>query len=70
MQNIDLDPTDRRILSLMQTEPGINATEIGERIGLSQSACWRRIQRLRDAGVAATSRREIDEGETQDATPP
>lgn len=51
MQFIDLDKTDRRILGLLQTEAGINATEIGERIGLSQSACWRRIQRLRDEGV-------------------
>jgi len=51
MQKINLDQTDRRILGLLQTEAGINATEIGERIGLSQSACWRRIQRLRDEGV-------------------
>ncbi len=51
MQSIDIDQTDRRILGLLQTEAGINATEIGERIGLSQSACWRRIQRLRDEGV-------------------
>lgn len=51
MQNIDLDQTDRRILGILQTEPGIKAIEIGERIGLSQSACWRRIQRLRDEGV-------------------
>ncbi len=51
MQPIDLDPTDRRILGLLQTEPGIKANEIGEHIGLSQSACWRRIQRLRDEGV-------------------
>ena len=51
MQQIDLDQTDRRILRLLQTEPGIKATEVGERIGLSQSACWRRIQRLRDEGV-------------------
>jgi Lrp/AsnC family transcriptional regulator len=51
MQKIDLDQTDRRILGLLQTEPGIRASEVGERIGLSQSACWRRIQRLRDEGV-------------------
>ena len=51
MQQIDLDQTDRRILSILQATPGIRATEIGERIGLSQSACWRRIQRLRDEGV-------------------
>ncbi len=51
MQTVRLDHTDRRILELLQTEPGLNAAETGERIGLSQSAVWRRIQRLRDEGV-------------------
>jgi Lrp/AsnC family transcriptional regulator len=51
MQSVSLDHTDRKILDLLQTEPGINASAIGERIGLSQSACWRRIQRLREEGV-------------------
>jgi Lrp/AsnC family transcriptional regulator len=51
MQTIDLDQVDRRILEWLQNEPGINASAIGEKIGLSQSACWRRIQRLRDEGV-------------------
>jgi Lrp/AsnC family transcriptional regulator len=51
MHSISLDKTDRRILELLQAEAGINATEIGERIGLSQSAVWRRMQGLRDAGV-------------------
>jgi len=51
MQSIKLDHTDRRILDILQTEPGVNATEVGERIGLSQSAVWRRIQSLRQAGV-------------------
>lgn len=51
MQKIEIDQTDRRILQLLQTVAGINAAAIGERIGLSQSACWRRMQRLRNAGV-------------------
>ena len=51
MQGISLDHIDRRILEILQTEPGVNATLIGERIGLSQSACWRRIQSLREQGV-------------------
>ena len=51
MQTVRLDHTDRRILELLQTEPGINAAEVGERIGLSQSAVWRRIQSLREEGV-------------------
>lgn len=51
MQSASLDSTDRKILNLLQTNPGINATAIGERIGLSQSACWRRMQRMREDGV-------------------
>lgn len=51
MQSASLDNTDRKILNLLQTNPGINATAIGERIGLSQSACWRRMQRMREEGV-------------------
>jgi Lrp/AsnC family transcriptional regulator len=51
MQSVSIDQTDRKILDLLQNEPGINASAIGERIGLSQSACWRRIQRLREEGV-------------------
>ena len=51
MQPVSLDQVDRKILDLLQHEPGINASAIGERIGLSQSACWRRIQRLREEGV-------------------
>jgi Lrp/AsnC family transcriptional regulator len=51
MHSTSLDATDRRILDLLQTRSGINASSIGEHIGLSQSACWRRMQRLRDEGV-------------------
>ena len=31
MQNVPLDSTDRKILDLLQREPGINASGIGER---------------------------------------
>ncbi len=51
MRSVSLDHTDRKILDLLQSSPGINATAIGERIGLSQSACWRRMQRMREEGV-------------------
>jgi len=60
MQTIQLDPTDRRILELLQKEPGINASELGEKIGLSQSACWRRMQSLRDEGVIKDQPVKID----------
>jgi len=51
MQAVQIDQTDRRILEILQAEPGVNASEVGERIGLSQSAVWRRIQSLRESGV-------------------
>ena len=51
MTSLRIDATDRRILEWLQKEPGINAAEVGEKIGLSQSAVWRRMQSLRDEGV-------------------
>ena len=51
MQEFHIDQIDRRILKILQTEPGVTASAIGAQIGLSQSACWRRMQRLRDVGV-------------------
>ena len=60
MQTVDLDPTDRRILEWLQQQPGINASELGEKIGLSQSAAWRRIQHLRDEGVIRDQPVKID----------
>jgi Lrp/AsnC family transcriptional regulator len=60
MHPVALDHTDRRILEWLQKEPGINASELGERIGLSQSAVWRRIQSLRDEGVIHEQPVKID----------
>jgi Lrp/AsnC family transcriptional regulator len=60
MQIIDLDHTDRRILEFLQKEPGINAAELGEKIGLSQSAIWRRMQALREQGVIVDQPVKID----------
>jgi Lrp/AsnC family transcriptional regulator len=51
MHDIDIDQTDREILRLLQSDASLSAAAIGERIGLSQSPCWRRIQRMRDAGL-------------------
>lgn len=48
---LELDAYDRRILDLLQEDAGLSTAEIAERVGLSQSPCWRRIQRLREEGV-------------------
>ncbi|MES2817438.1 MAG: Lrp/AsnC family transcriptional regulator [Pseudomonadota bacterium] len=46
-----LDSHDRQILALLQEDASLSSGEIAERIGLSQSPCWRRIQRLKEDGV-------------------
>ncbi|MGC6330540.1 Lrp/AsnC family transcriptional regulator [Rhizorhabdus sp. FW153] len=48
-----LDSYERKILALLQEDCSLSATEIAERVGLSTTPCWRRIQRLRESGVIA-----------------
>ncbi len=45
-----LDPFDIKILAYMQQDGAATAADVGAEIGLSQSPCWRRIQRLTDVG--------------------
>ena len=47
----ELDDIDRKILALMQKDASLTIAEIAERVGLSQSPCWRRIQRMRQDGI-------------------
>ncbi len=48
---IELDPTDRRILSVLRAEGRISNLDLAERIGLSPTPCGRRVRRLEEAGV-------------------
>ncbi len=45
-----LDRMDIKILDRLQIDASESSSEIAERVGLSQSPCWRRIQRLREEG--------------------
>lgn len=56
----DLDEIDLRLLTCLQRDAGLSQRELAERVGLSQNACWRRLQRLEAAGVLKGSRAEID----------
>jgi Lrp/AsnC family transcriptional regulator len=46
-----MDRIDRRILGLLQEDSTIPVAEIGRRVGLSTTPCWRRIQRMEEDGV-------------------
>lgn len=48
---MDLDPTDRRLLSVLQRQGRISNAELSERVNLSPSACHRRVQRLEREGI-------------------
>lgn len=45
-----LDSYELRILALLQEDASRSTVEIAEEVGLSQAPCWRRIQRLKEAG--------------------
>jgi DNA-binding Lrp family transcriptional regulator len=47
----DLDSVDAKILNLLQEDASLSIAEIAERVGLSSSPCWRRIERLKKIGV-------------------
>ena len=51
MTNVLLDPVDRRILRELQADAAIPIAELAERVGLSQTPCWKRVKRLTDEGV-------------------
>lgn len=46
----DLATTDIRILEQIQRDSSLSTGELAEKVGISQSPCWRRLQRLRDEG--------------------
>ncbi|MEQ8255979.1 MULTISPECIES: Lrp/AsnC family transcriptional regulator [Roseovarius] len=57
---IELDTTDRQILRALVKDATQSAGAIGRALGLSQPAAWRRIKRLRDAGILKTQRLDLD----------
>lgn len=57
---IDLDDTDRAMIRAVAADATINAGALGRQLGLSQPAAWRRLKRLRDAGVFRGHRLDMD----------
>jgi Lrp/AsnC family transcriptional regulator len=46
-----MDVIDRRILDLLQRDATLSIAEIADQVGLSQTPCWKRIQRLESNGI-------------------
>jgi Lrp/AsnC family transcriptional regulator len=50
-EKITLDAVDRRILVALQRDASRSVQDIAAEVGLSQTPCWRRIRRMKEAGV-------------------
>src|SRR5260370_38448216 len=46
-----MDAIDRKILAVVQQDASLSVAEIGQRVGLSSTPCWKRIQKLEADGV-------------------
>jgi Lrp/AsnC family transcriptional regulator len=48
---VQVDAIDRKILAVLQENAALSVAEIGSRVGLSSTPCWKRIQKLEADGV-------------------
>jgi Lrp/AsnC family transcriptional regulator len=48
---VKLDSIDSKILAILQADAEQQISQIAEQVGLSTTPCWRRIQRMKEAGV-------------------
>jgi Lrp/AsnC family transcriptional regulator len=46
-----LDRIDRKILTLLQRDSTIPIADLADKVGLSQTPCWKRVQKLEAMGV-------------------
>lgn len=46
-----MDDIDRKILSAMQASPDSSVADIADKVGLSNTPCWRRIKRMESEGI-------------------
>ncbi|MBL9049472.1 MAG: Lrp/AsnC family transcriptional regulator [Tabrizicola sp.] len=57
---MQIDDTDRRILRHWLSEPGLDRAVLADRAGVTGATLWRRLDRLREAGVIRQEGAVID----------
>lgn len=50
-KSLKFDSIDRKLLALLQEDGERQVADLAEAVGLSPTPCWRRVQRLKEAGV-------------------
>jgi Lrp/AsnC family transcriptional regulator len=56
----EIDTIDRKIVRILQQDATLSQRELADRVGLSQNACWRRLQRLRAEGILREAQTKVD----------
>ena len=57
-----MDQIDRRILTELQRDATLPIVELAQRVGLSGSPCWKRVQKLEKSGVITGRVAQVDHG--------
>ncbi|ATJ90139.1 Lrp/AsnC family transcriptional regulator [Acetobacter tropicalis] len=60
-----LDHLDRTLLRLLQQDASLSQRDLAERAGMSQNACWRRLQHLRATNVLQGETARINRAATE-----
>ena len=60
MAREELDDVDRELLALLQSDARRSATDIGDRVGVSDTTVLNRIERLEETGVLAEYRAVVN----------
>ncbi|OBV12239.1 Lrp/AsnC family transcriptional regulator [Erythrobacter dokdonensis] len=59
-ETVQIDQIDRKLLAALQADSSLSQRALADKVGLSQNACWRRLQRLQTEGVILGQRAELD----------
>ncbi|MEG3179285.1 Lrp/AsnC family transcriptional regulator [Sphingomonas sp. LT1P40] len=62
IMTVDLDPQDRRLLSLLQADSGVAINLLADDTGLSPASVQRRLRRLRESGAIVREMAVLDPG--------
>lgn len=57
---MQLEERDWKLLEQLQADARLTNQELADRVGMSPSACWRRVRQLEDAGIITGYRATVD----------
>jgi len=55
-----MDEIDRRLLEILQQDTTLSIAQMAERVGLSPTPCWKRIQKLEATGIITSRIAVVD----------